>query len=350
EEQRSHFGRIRASTTHPLGLINDVLDRARVESGRMEVQHEPARVVDAVSAAIALVGPQAADRGIVLLDRCSDRKDLSYTGDEGRVRQILVNVIGNAVKFTQPGGRVTVSCGTTAEAAPGARLADSGPWTYIEVRDTGIGISPDQAERIFRPFEQAQGGYTREAGGTGLGLSISRQLALLMGGDITLSSTPGEGSTFTLWLPIEVPFEEAVLPATANDAPPAGMVQVGDILLREVESILLRYGRRLREDPRLPMAAGLDPTELEDHHSSLLSDIASTLAILARPSEVQDQLLRDSAEIQRVVADLHGRQRAKLGWTEDALNGEFQILGEEIQRAVGVPPSGEDGHRAAAPQ
>src|SRR5690606_20825051 len=83
EEQRSHLGRIRASTTHLLGLINAGLDLARVESGRMAVQHEPARVVDAVSAAIALVGPQAADRGIVLLDRCSDRKDLSYTGDEG---------------------------------------------------------------------------------------------------------------------------------------------------------------------------------------------------------------------------------------------------------------------------
>jgi signal transduction histidine kinase len=116
------------------------------------------------------------------------------------VRQILVNLISNAVKFTTPGGSVRLFCGGAKHGDPGARLVGSGPWTFIRVVDTGIGIPDEQLVRIFEPFVQAESGYTRTEGGTGLGLAISRRLARLMGGDITVQSEVGRGSTFTLWL------------------------------------------------------------------------------------------------------------------------------------------------------
>jgi PAS domain S-box-containing protein len=332
DAQRVHLSRIRKSTTHLLALINDLLDLARIESGRLEVQHEPEVAQQAIEAAVALVGPQAASRGIVVENRCGDDA-LVYFGDQDRVRQILVNIIGNAVKFTPQGGRVTVSCGTTPQA-PEAQLRDPGPWTCIQVSDTGIGIAADQVERIFRPFEQARGGYTREAGGAGLGLAISRQLALLMGGEITVVSEPGKGSTFTLWLPRDAPADLVPLDARPGDAAKPGLAEMGAVLLRGVNAILEGHARKLRSDPRTPMAAALDDAQLKDHQSSLLSDMAATLVALSEASPAQAQLLRDGSEIQRVVADLHGRQRGHLGWSEEALRREFEVLEQEVEALV----------------
>jgi two-component system, NarL family, sensor histidine kinase EvgS len=117
------------------------------------------------------------------------------------VRQILVNVLANALKFTGPGGRVHVSCAPVEARPAAARLEGAGPWLRIDVEDTGIGIAPALQAAVFEPFVQAEPGLTRARGGTGLGLAISRQLARLMDGDLTLRSTEGEGSCFTLWLP-----------------------------------------------------------------------------------------------------------------------------------------------------
>jgi hypothetical protein len=199
------------------------------------------------------------------------------------------------------------------------------------VADTGIGIAADQIERIFRPFEQARGGYTREAGGAGLGLSISRQLALLMGGEITVESEPGKGSTFTLWLPREAPADLVPLDRHPGEPGTAGLGEMGSILLRGVNSILEAHARKLRTDPLTPRAAAHDDAQLKDHQSSLLSDIAATLVALSEASPAQAQLLRDGSEIQRVVADLHGRQRAHLGWSEEALRREFEVLEQEVE-------------------
>jgi hypothetical protein len=122
-------------------------------------------------------------------------------GDEDRVRQILVILLSNALKFTDPGGTITVSCGTSPTPDEEATLGGDGPWTFIRVTDTGIGISEAEAETVFQPFVQADPGNTRKQGGAGLGLAIGLELARRMGGDLTLRSAPGEGSCFTLWLP-----------------------------------------------------------------------------------------------------------------------------------------------------
>jgi signal transduction histidine kinase len=122
-------------------------------------------------------------------------------GDGDRIRQILVNLLSNATKFTDPGGEIRVRCRMVAGPAEDVELAGRGPWVCVDVEDTGIGIASEVREKIFAPFSQAVSGYTRKHGGTGLGLTISRTLARLMTGELTVRSSPGEGSCFSLWLP-----------------------------------------------------------------------------------------------------------------------------------------------------
>jgi signal transduction histidine kinase len=198
--QRQYLERIRASSAHLLKLIEDVLDLAKVEAGRMEVRRERARAEAAMSAAVGLVEPQAGAAGITIAYH--EGSTGCYLGDEDRVRQILVNLLANAVKFTERGGRVTVTCGTAREPDAEARhLSRDAPWVFIRVADTGMGIAPEMRESVFAAFVQTEQGLTRRKDGTGLGLTISRELARCMGGDLTLRSELGRGSAFTLWLP-----------------------------------------------------------------------------------------------------------------------------------------------------
>jgi PAS domain S-box-containing protein len=203
DEQKEQLRRIRASSTHLLGLIEDVLDLAKIESGRITVERDRAAVGTTVAAAIELLQPQAEAGGISIENQCRRDSDQHYVGDADRVRQILANLLSNAVKFTESGGKITVSCGTGERSPDGVRVSRRGSCVFINVRDTGIGMTPDQLESVFAPFVQADSGATRTRGGTGLGLTISRRLARLMGGDLTVESEAGEGSCFTLWLPGE---------------------------------------------------------------------------------------------------------------------------------------------------
>jgi signal transduction histidine kinase len=197
-EQSRYLDRIRASTSHLLKLVEGVLDLAKVEAGRMDVANESALAAAAMSAAVGLVEPQAGAAGITI-DYREGYTD-TYIGDEDRVRQILVNLLANAVKFTERGGRVTLTCGTTHDPDPEAGLPAEGAWVCIRVADTGIGIAPEMQGSVFEAFVQTEQGLTRRRDGTGLGLTISRELARRMGGELTLRSAEGEGSCFTLWL------------------------------------------------------------------------------------------------------------------------------------------------------
>lgn len=198
--RRGHVERIRRTSGHLLEIVGDVLDMSRLDAGTLPVSRDVARLGRAITEALADVEPQLAGRDLSLIDAVSGTVvDLPYVGDELRVRQIVVNLLTNAIKFTGHGGQVTLS-GGTAERVADAELAGTGPWIYVRVEDTGRGIPPEALARIFEPYQQWQDGDERR--GAGLGLAISREFARAMGGDLTVRSEVGVGSTFTLWLPI----------------------------------------------------------------------------------------------------------------------------------------------------
>ena len=190
EEQVHWSETIEASGKDLLALINDILDIARIEAGRISIDPAPVAASAIVDKLRRLFEPQARERGLVLsVDVAPDLPPV--VTDVARVEQILRNFLSNALKFTE-NGSVALHVQATARGVAFA------------VRDTGIGIAPEQQDAVFEPFRQADGTISRRYGGTGLGLSISQDLARLLGGEITLDSRPGSGSTFTLHLPLAV--------------------------------------------------------------------------------------------------------------------------------------------------
>ncbi len=337
-EQRQQVSRITSSGRHLLGLVNELLDLAKVEAGRLVVARVPASVAEIVEAAVVLAQPQAEARGLTIQASNAIRQTRKFLGDPDRALQILVNLISNAVKFSHPGGSFEISADVVAGTDESRHLHGVGPWVVILVRDAGIGVGVEQLESIFAPFVQAQGGHTRRSGGTGLGLTISRRLARLMHGDLTVQSTLGAGSTFTLWLPAATPRNSdprvstdeqmAIVPGTR------GLGEIGDGLLREIEAILDGFVARLRREAISPAVATLKHTQLADHTAALLADIASALVTLDESGGTPSALLADSADLHRLIADRHGAQRARLGWTTEALRRESEILTEEVESMI----------------
>jgi signal transduction histidine kinase len=189
EQQQRDLDRIVISQRHLLGLINEVLNYARLETGTVRFDIAPVSVREVLARAEELVAPQVRGRGLTLsMDGCA--QELMARADPEKMRQIIVNLLSNAVKFTDPGGRITLSCGEV----DGGRVC-------VAVRDTGIGIPPEKQGAIFEPFVQVRSDLARTAEGTGLGLAISRDLARGMEGELEVESAPGAGSTFILTLP-----------------------------------------------------------------------------------------------------------------------------------------------------
>ena len=340
DDQRGYLERLRASSTHLLGLVNDILDLSKVDAGQMTVSREGCSTRMVIDGAAALLRPQAEARGISL-DTGEDCPDLPFLGDEHRTRQILVNLLSNAVKFTAPGGSVSVRC-ELADALPGDGTTESrpserrGPWVRLKVSDTGIGIPASQQAAVFEPFVQGEQGKTRTHGGTGLGLTISRRLARLMGGDLTLESAPGEGSTFSLWLPPlrrarETPPMGGARQADVTSRRSRALVEVGQRLRASANSLTEALVRRMREDDTtFPAARQLRQSLLEDHYPSFLADVGAQMAIVGESGGEASVLFGDGARIEQIIAELHGRQRAALGWTEEQVAREYVILEDEV--------------------
>lgn len=175
--------------TQLLALVNDLLDSSKIDAGLMRVEHIEVRPGEIVSDVIGLLGPRADEKGLSFEIRCESPVPSAVVTDPARVRQILVNLIGNALKFTDA-GRVVLSVSYDEHTRV----------LRFRVEDTGIGIGPEHLARLFKPFRQAEVSTNRRFGGTGLGLSISRDLAHLLGGEIGVESTPGVGSVFTVTL------------------------------------------------------------------------------------------------------------------------------------------------------
>ncbi|AEV84429.1 two-component hybrid sensor and regulator [Actinoplanes sp. SE50] len=190
-EQREYVSTVRDSGEALLVIINDILDFSKIESGQLELEDAVFELRDCIDSALALVTLPAAAKGLELVAQVDPACPRLLRGDVTRLRQILVNLLSNAVKFTAA-GEVVVTVGAQDEPGP-----DGAVRLCLAVRDTGIGIPADRLHRLFRSFSQVDDSTTRLYGGTGLGLAISRRLAQAMGGDITVASTPGVGSTFT---------------------------------------------------------------------------------------------------------------------------------------------------------
>ena len=205
-KQTELLGRIQHNSRRLLGLINDVLDLSKIESGSLEIFLAPMSPPKVVTETVESLRSLAHENKIALEVEIRDDLPELVLGDANKLQQILVNLVSNAIKFTEKGG-VTVTAGAS----------DSDHW-QVTVRDTGIGIAPDALNYIFEPFRQADSSETRKHKGTGLGLSITKRLAEKMGGAIAVESTPGSGSTFTVTLPrVNVP-EPAVSSNGASHA------------------------------------------------------------------------------------------------------------------------------------
>jgi hypothetical protein len=206
-------------------------------------------------------------------------------------------------------------------------------WVVMRVADTGIGIPPDKLDQIFEPFVQVDAGHTRTQGGTGLGLAISRRLARLMGGDLTVRSRVGHGSVFTLWLPLPPDAAAtAVESATTRTVMPRAIIT--ERLQASLGDVVATVTARLREDPAVPLARATPQAELEDHIASFLADLAQAFAILDEAEADRVRLIRDGNNIQRMISEQHGAQRRRIGWSEEALRREFEILVTEVEHAV----------------
>jgi len=206
--QRDYVHKAHTAAQSLLGIINDILDFSKIEAGKLDIESIPFSLGDVLEQVCTVVGLKAEEKGLELLLSVPQTFPPTLVGDPSRLRQVLVNLGNNAVKFTEHG-----------EIVIGAKVVESGAgWLRIgiEVSDTGIGMTEEQQQRLFRPFTQADASTSRRYGGTGLGLAISRQLVQLMGGEIAVTSTPQCGSRFHFELRFDVPDQ-----ARAAGLPPA---------------------------------------------------------------------------------------------------------------------------------
>jgi signal transduction histidine kinase/DNA-binding response OmpR family regulator/HPt (histidine-containing phosphotransfer) domain-containing protein len=187
-EQREYLGLVKTSAEHLLTVINDILDFSKVEAGKLDLEHLDFSLRDTLDDTVATLAMRAHKKGLGLADDVAPDVPDALAGDPGRLRQVVVNLVGNAIKFTEQ-GEVVLRVEKASQEADAVEL-------HFAVRDTGIGIPPEQQPRLFQAFAQADASTTRRYGGTGLGLAISARLVRLMGGRVWLESAVGRGSTF----------------------------------------------------------------------------------------------------------------------------------------------------------
>ncbi len=298
EEQRNFAETASESGQALLTIINDILDFSKIEAGRLDLEYADFDLVQMVEGVAELLAPRAHAKHIEIATLIAPGTPRRLNADAGRLRQVLLNLTGNAVKFTRKGGIALVV--SQADAGP-----EGAPRLRFEIADTGIGIQQAAQARLFEKFSQSDPSHSRKYGGTGLGLAISRRLAELMGGEIGFSSQPGSGSTFWFTLPLQPP-------RVPLSEPVPDLAQLAGIRVLVVEDNPV--SRRLRERELagwgLAVAAAVNGTEalaaLRDAHAA------------GRPFDV--------ALIDQWLADMQGEKLGRLILDEPVLEGTALIL------------------------
>ncbi len=357
-DQRTYVEMVKTSARALLGIIEDVLDYSRIESGKIKISSEPFSLREVVSAAGTSVMVRATEKGLLLRTELNEQIPDLLMGDAGRLRQVLINLLGNAVKFTHQGD-VTVCVTAPAATGDGIRLRFS-------VKDTGIGIPRDKQKLIFEMFEQADGSIHRTYGGTGLGLAISSCLVELMGGTLEVRSEPGAGSEFFFELPFQVASgeEEGRRPA-ADDAGEA-LPRRLSILVVEDNLVNQRVIARLLEQQGHRVIVASNGEEaiaslIEGHYDLTLMDVqmpdVDGLTATRRIRELESRIARgetpappgssfegrDSSERLPIVALT---AHAMAGDREKCLNAGMDayltkpVLREDLLRAIAEFGSG----------
>ena len=285
EDQEQMVRRINAAGRSLLSIINDILDFSKIEAGQLSLDRQPFNLAELLGHIGSLMGAVAEAKGLTL--RLQDDAPLAgrLSGDALRIEQVLINLVGNALKFTERGG-VTLRVKPVAITEASARLR-------FEIQDTGIGLSPDAVARLFVPFTQADSGITRRFGGTGLGLSISKRLVELMDGNIGVQSTFGAGSTFWFELPFDrLPDEEKPessapqvkgprlqgLRLLVVDDSPINLKLAERVLQREGAEVTLMSDGQQAVDGLRAHPAGFDLV-LMDIHMPVMDGLTATRAI-----------------------------------------------------------------------
>ncbi|MDR0826521.1 MAG: response regulator [Desulfovibrio sp.] len=211
EHQEGYVNKIYMAANTLLGIINDILDFSKIEAGKLDIEKAPFQLDEVFATTQTMVAQKAEDKDLELIFHISQDVPQALLGDSMRLGQVLINIIGNAIKFTEK-GEITVSCGPGETLPPSADIVE----LQFSVQDTGIGMSREQQSKLFNPFTQADNSTTRLYGGTGLGLTITKRIIQMMGGDIWIDSEPGKGTTvnFTVRLARNPINETPIFPAS----------------------------------------------------------------------------------------------------------------------------------------
>jgi signal transduction histidine kinase len=302
-----YLTKVKTASTHLLHVINDILDISKIEAERLTLEEVDFKLGEVLENLTSMIGHKVAEKHLQLqVDLAPEAVGILLRGDPLRLGQILLNLTGNAVKFTAQGS-ITLRARISEESATAVQLR-------FEVADTGIGISPEDQKRLFSAFEQADGSMTRKYGGTGLGLAISQRLARMMGGDVGVSSQPGVGSTF--WLTVRVlktaagavPLAPTFAPGVAEATLQAKYAGTR-ILLAEEEPISREILLMLLEDVGLAVDLAADGTEAvalaqRQHYALILMDmqmpdlsgVKATRIIRALPGYAETPILAMTAD------------------------------------------------------
>jgi CheY-like chemotaxis protein len=291
---------IETASQHLLGLLNDILDILKLDAGKIELSKETMELPKLVNALAGIIKPRCDEKSIDFKVVFEEFSPSAFTGDAMRLRQVLVNLLGNAVKFTPAHGKIEFRA-EKKDRREGETLVG------FSVIDTGVGISADALPFIFRPFEQGDGGLSREYGGTGLGLAISRRIVQLFGGKIFVESKPGAGSAFSfeLWLrEAQDPAGEAAIADTADRFAGKRALLVDDVEINRiiVTSLLETTGMLIDEAEDGPEAVRMFAESPENTYDIILMDVQMPIMDGYQASEAIRGLPRNDAKEVPIIA------------------------------------------------